>query len=264
MATRTARRTKGDGQMSLGAHLKELRRRLIGAAIAIIASSVAGFAFSTNIITALRHPICEVAKVNGTVAALYFTVVTQAFDLRMQIALTVGVVISSPVWLYQIWAFLVPGLVRKEKRSVVAFLGIAIPLFFGGCYAGWAVMPHIVQLMLGFVSPADNAFLDAKYYYDFVLKLLVATGVAFVLPVFLVMLNFVGVISGRAILRGWRVAILSICLFTAIATPAADIISMFLLAVPMVILYFLAVLVAHLHDRRVQRRNAELESSFLN
>lgn len=144
----------------------------------------------------------------------------------------------------------------------MGFLGAAIPLFLAGCAAGWLVMPHIVVLMLGFVDAADSALLDAKFYYDFVLKLMLATGVAFVLPVFIVLLNFVGVLSARSIIKGWRVAVLLICLFTAVATPAADVISMFLLAIPMVLLFFAAALVTHLHDRRVAKRNAELESSL--
>ena len=94
------------------------------------------------------------------------------------------------------------------------------------------------------------------------IKLVLAIGIAFVLPVFLVLLNFVGVLSAAAILKGWRIAILVICLFTAIATPAADIISMFLLAIPMVLLYFTAALVAWIHDRGVARRAADLEASI--
>jgi sec-independent protein translocase protein TatC len=104
--------------------------------------------------------------------------------------------------------------------------------------------------------------LDARTYYDFVIKLVLAVGIAFVLPVFLILLNFVGILSARSILRGWRVAILAIVLFTAIATPAADLISMFLLAIPMVVLYFAAALIAYLHDRRVAKRAQQLEISL--
>lgn len=240
--------------MSIGAHLVELRKRLLVAALAIIIASVGGFFLADFVVAALRAPIEEVAAAPGRRAGLNFTVVTQAFDLKIQIALTFGAVVSSPVWLYQVWAFFVPGLVRKEKQYAVGFLGSAIPLFFAGCAAGWFVMPHIVELMLSFVSNADNSLLDAKYYYDFVLKLLLATGIAFVLPVFLVLLNFVGVLSAKAILKGWRLAILLICLFTAIATPAADVLSMLLLAIPMVVLYFLAAGITYLNDRRRRRR----------
>ena len=101
--------------------------------------------------------------------------------------------ISSPIWLYQIFAFLVPGLTRSEKRYTFGFFFTAVPLFLAGCFAGWFVLPHIVELMTSFVPQQDASYFDAKYYLDFVLKLVLAIGIAFVLPVFLVLLNFVGV-----------------------------------------------------------------------
>jgi sec-independent protein translocase protein TatC len=248
--------------MSLGAHLAELKKRLLIATTAIAVCSVAGFFVSNAVIAAMRQPITTIAHTAGLRASINFATVTGAFDLRIQIAITVGIIVASPVWLYQVWAFVVPALVRKEKRYAFGFVGTALPLFVAGGLAGWWVMPHIVQLMLGFIAPQDSALVDAKYYYDFISKLLVATGLAFVLPVFLVLLNFVGVLSAKAILGGWRVAILVICLFTAIATPAADIFSMLLLAAPIIVLYFLAVGIAFLHDRRVQRRLANLETDL--
>jgi nucleoside-diphosphate-sugar epimerase len=128
--------------------------------------------------------------------------------------------------------------------------------------SGWFVLPHIVELMLGFTPAAAANFLDATTYYDFVLKLVLAVGVAFVLPVFLVLLNFVGVLSAAAIIKAWRVAILVIVLFTAIATPAADIVSMFVLAIPMVVLYFAAYGVAWLHDRRAAKRQLRIDAEL--
>jgi len=160
------------------------------------------------------------------------------------------------VWLYQIFAFLVPGLTRKEKRYTFGFFFSAVPLFFSGCATGWFILPHIVELMASFIPAESTSLFDARTYLDFVLKLVIASGIAFVLPVFLVLLNFVGVLSGRAILAGWRWAILAITIFTAIVTPAADVISMFLLAIPMIALYFIAVGIALLHDRRVAKRQA--------
>lgn len=244
--------------MSLGAHLRELRNRLIVCAATILVTAVGGFLIADRVIDLLRAPIATVAETSGRDAALNFETVTQAFDIKVQIALTLAIVVASPVWLYQIWAFVVPGLMKKEKRYAALFLATAVPLFLAGVSAGWYVMPHIVELMLGFAPAETLSNLGAKYYYDFILKLLLATGIAFVLPVFLVILNFVGVVSARAILKAWRVAILAIVLFTAIATPAADVFSMFLLAIPMVFLYFAAVGVAFLHDRRELRRQAAM------
>lgn len=251
-------RSKSGRPMPIASHLRELRRRLLISAVTILLAAVGGFLVSDRAIDLLRAPIATVAEASGRGAALNFDTVTQAFDIKVQIALTIAIVVASPVWLYQLWAFVLPALLKKEKRYAVGFLAVAVPLFLGGVAAGWYVMPHIVELMLGFAPAETLSNLGAKYYYDFVLKLLLATGIAFVLPVFLVVLNFLGVISGRAILKAWRVAILAIVLFTAIATPAADLFSMFLLAVPMVALYFIAVAVGMLHDRRVARRTALL------
>ena len=124
------------------------------------------------------------------------------------------------------------------------------------------MLPNIVRVMTGFIAPEDASIIEAKTYYDFVLKLVLAVGIAFVLPVFLVLLNFVGVVTAAQIVKGWRVAILVIALFTAIATPAADIFSMFLLMVPMIVLYFLAAGVAWLHDRRAAKRVAALDAEL--
>jgi sec-independent protein translocase protein TatC len=164
-------------------------------------------------------------------------------------------VVSSPVWLDQIFAFLVPGLNRRERKFTFAFFASAIPLFFAGCAAGWFVLPNIVKLMTSFVPEGGETLLTAKEYIDFVLKLVVAIGVAFVVPVFLVLLNFAGILSAAALIKSWRIAILVIVLFTAIATPSADVVSMFMLAIPMIALYFAAWFIAHLHDKRVERRN---------
>ncbi|MDQ0896072.1 sec-independent protein translocase protein TatC [Agromyces ramosus] len=243
-------------RMSLGQHLIELRKRLFISAIAIVVGMVAGWVLTDLFVwEAIQQPVQDVAEAQGTDTAIVFPTISSAFDLRLQIAFTIGLVISSPVWLYQIFAFLVPGLSHRERRFTFAFFATAIPLFFAGCAAGWFVLPNIVKLMVGFVPGDALSLLTAKEYIDFVLKLVVAIGVAFVVPVFIVLLNFAGVISAAAIIKSWRIAILVIVLFTAIATPSADVVSMFMLAIPMIALYFLAWFIAKLHDRRVERRN---------
>ncbi len=260
MAARVPRSRNPERTMSLGAHLVELRKRLFRAAIAVIVGAIIGWAINGLIWDQLRAPILVIA--NAHHASITFTTITSAFDLKIQIAIIAGIVISSPVWLYQLFAFFVPGLTRRERGYTLGFLLTAIPLFLAGCAAGWYVLPHIVELMATFVPPEDASLLDARYYLDFVLKLVVATGVAFVLPVFLVLLNFVGVLQGKTILKGWRWAVLAIVLFTAIATPAADVVSMFLLAIPMVVLYFSAVVVALWHDKIIARRVTTLEAGL--
>lgn len=267
--------------MSLGEHLVELRKRLGRAGLGIVLGTVVGWLLydvswvgrlldplfpgsadawrGRGVWSAISEPVFAVAEARGgdaTQVAINFGNITGAFDVQLQVSIVVGLILSSPVWLYQIFAFLVPGLTRREKRFTFGFFFSAVPLFFGGCAAGWLVLPHIVDILYSFVPTDATSLYDAKTYLDFVLKLLVATGIAFVLPVFLVLLNFAGVLRGQSILKGWRWAILAITLFTAIATPAADVISMFLLAIPMIALYFAAVGIAVLHDRRVDRQLA--------
>jgi sec-independent protein translocase protein TatC len=246
--------------MSLGEHLLELRKRLFISGIALVVGAVGGWLLTEFVWDALREPITQIAEARN--ATINYPGITTAFDIRLQLAVTIGLVIASPVWLYQIFAFLVPGLTSKEKRYTFGFFFSAVPLFLGGCATGWFVLPHIVELMASFVPQEDASIVDARIYFDFVLKLVIATGVAFVLPVFLVILNFLGVMTATSILKGWRVAILVITLFTAIVTPAADVLSMFLLAIPMVGLYFGAAGVAYLHDRRVAARNRQVEESL--
>jgi sec-independent protein translocase protein TatC len=261
VATRTGRwRNKSDERMSLGDHLRELRKRLVISAIAILLGAIAGFFLAPFVIDGLRVPINQIAENRN--AEIVYTTVTGAFDLRIAISVTIAIVIASPIWLYQVFAFLVPGLTSKEKRYTFGFFFSAVPLFLLGAAAGWFVFPHMVELLTSFSAEQEATYLDAKIYYDFVIKLVLAVGIAFVLPVFLVLLNFVGVLSAKAIIKGWRVAILCICLFTAIATPAADVVSMFLLAIPMVVLFFIAALIAHFHDRAKARREAEFEASI--
>jgi sec-independent protein translocase protein TatC len=266
MAAREPRSRNPERRMSLGQHLVELRKRLFRAALAVVAGTVAGwFLYDLGVWNLLSEPITSIAESRGDDAgtvALNFNNITGGFEIHMQVAIVIGIVISSPIWLYQLFAFFVPGLKSREKKYTFGFFFTAIPLFFAGCYAGWWVLPHIVELMATFVPAGSTSFYDTKYYLDFVLKLVLATGIAFVLPVFLVLLNFVGIIQGKTILKGWRWAILAIAVFTAFATPAADVVSMFLLAIPMVFLYFVAVFVALWHDRVVARRAEAFEASL--
>lgn len=252
-----------DRKMSLGAHLIELRKRLLISLAALVVGMVVSFIFTDAIISAMSEPIRIVAERRGedaqAIVQLMYSTVTGPFDMRLRIAFAVGIIISAPVWLWQIWAFLMPGLTRKEIRYTVGFVAAAVPLFFAGCYVGWWVMPHIVEIMASF-SPEGSANLyEGKYYYDFVFKLLLVVGVSFILPVFLVALNLAGIMTGKAILRGWRVAVLVAVVFAGIATPAADIVSMLLLAGILIVLFFAAAGLSALFDWRRRRRTvAEL------
>jgi sec-independent protein translocase protein TatC len=245
--------------MSLAGHLVELRRRLIISVIGVVLGMVVAFLVTDPVIHFITEPIRILDEQRGTetpFAQLVFSAVSSGFDLRMRIAFAIGLLFSAPIWLWQIWAFVMPGLTRKEIRYTAGFVGAAIPLFFAGAYVAVLVAPHVIEVMSTFVPDGGVNYFDARQYYDFIFKFVLVVGIAFVLPVFLVALNLAGVMTGRAILKGWRIAILIACLFAAITTPAADIFSMLLLAGILVVLYFAAALVSMLFDRRKRKRDA--------
>ena len=243
--------------MSLGAHLVELRKRLMYAALALLVGMVIAFIIADPVINLITEPIREIVEKRGdNLSALNFGTVTSSFDLRMRIAFSIGIFLSAPVWLWQIWAFIMPGLTRKEIRYTVSFVLAAVPLFFAGCYLGIVIMPHIIELMWSFTPEGGTNFYQAQEYYDFIFKLMIVIGVSFVLPVFLVALNVAGVMSGRAILKGWRWAIIIATVFAALATPAADVVSMLMLAGILIVLFFAAAGLSLLFDRRKRKRTA--------
>ncbi|TQK19474.1 sec-independent protein translocase protein TatC [Microbacterium sp. SLBN-154] len=245
--------------MSLSAHLLELRRRLMFAVIALVVGMVVAFIITDPIIYWITGPIRDIAATRGDdFSALNFTTVTSAFDMRMRIAFSIGLFLSAPVWLWQVWAFVMPGLTRKEIRYTIGFVAAAVPLFFLGCWVGVLIVPHVIDLMWGFTPEGGTNFYNAAEYYDFVFKLMIVIGVSFVLPVFLVALNLAGVMSGRAILKGWRAAVLIATVFAALATPAADVVSMLMLAGILVVLFFAAAGLSLLFDSRRSRRDAAL------
>lgn len=263
MAVRSRRKTNPEGKMSLGQHLVELRKRLMIAGVGIVAGTIGGWFLSQLVWDRLRAPILLIASAHHQ-ASINYPSITGAWDVRFQVAIMLGILISSPLWLYQIFAFLVPGLNGRERKYIFGFFFTAVPLFLGGAAIGWLVLPRIVNFMVSFVPGQDTSIIDAKYYLDFVIKLILAAGIAFVLPVFLVLLNFIGILSATTILKGWRWAVLAITVFTAIATPAADPLSMLLLALPMVALYFGAWGISALHDRAVARRSDALSAGLAN
>lgn len=249
--------TAGASRMPLSAHLREARRRLVRAAAALAVAAVIAFLLSDQVLDALRAPVLALAESRS--ASIAYSSVTGAFDLKLRIALFGGIALSSPVWLHQLFAYVAPALTGREKRWTFGFVAAVIPLFAAGAATGAFVFPRMVELLAGFASPEDSTLLEASGYVDFVMKLLLATGVAFTLPVFLVLLNLMGALPAATIARGWRVSVVAILVFSALVTPAADLLSMFLIAIPMTALFAASWLIAWLHDRRVARALAALD-----
>ena len=247
---------RGD-KMPLLDHVREFRDRLIRSSIAVLLGSIGGWVFYQEIIRLLTLPFCDLGSttspVNGKCGDLYVNGILGPFNLQVKIALLTGVIASAPVWIYQLWAFITPALHKKEKRVTITFVLIATPLFMTGAFLAYLILPHAVKVLLGFTPDNLGNLVRFDEYLDFVLRLILIFGLAFVLPLFLVALNLLGALSGRAILKPWRLAVFLCFLFTATFTPTPDPVTMTLLAIPLCLLYFLSGLVALLVDRRRDR-----------
>ncbi|HET9657168.1 MAG TPA: twin-arginine translocase subunit TatC [Kineosporiaceae bacterium] len=242
--------------MPLREHLRELRTRLIKSTLAVGAGGILGWFIYLPLIEALQRPFEKISQENGTLAKLNFADVASPFNLRLKIALYVGLVIASPVWLWQLWAFIVPGLTRKEKRYALGFVAVAFPLFLSGIGLAWMVLPNAIRFFSDLTPRGSAQLISADTYLTFVTRLMLAFGFAFLVPLLLVALNLLGVVRAQALLRSWRVAVFLCFLFAAVASPSPDAGSMIALAMPMVGLYFAAVGVAWLVDRRRDTRRA--------
>jgi len=245
---------KTDGRMSLGDHLRELRRRFVVAAGAIAVGSVLGWVEYGRLFDAIMAPLRTVARQRNGLVNINFGGITQPFTVQLQVALFVGVIAASPVWLYQVWGFIVPGLTKREKRTTVAFIGAAVPLFLLGCSFAVYAVPRAVEVLLGFTPTGAANLPDAALYLTFVTRFILAFGLAFLLPVFLVGLNVAHVLPARIMLKGWRIAVMLIFVFAAMMTPTPDAWTMLVLALPMVGFFYAAVGVSTLLDRRRARR----------
>lgn len=238
--------------MPLRDHLRELRRRIVLAAAGLLVGAVVGWLLYPPVIDALQAPLLSVDRAGPVV--LNFPGVATALDIRVKVSLFVGVILSSPWWLLQLWLFVTPGLTTRERRYTLGFVGAAAPLFLAGTWLAWVALPNAVPLLLEFTPDQGANVTDAQMYMSFVMRVLLAFGVAFVLPVLMVVLSFAGLVRASTWLRGWRWAVVLVFAFGAIASPTPDVVTMFMLALPMLALYFLAIGIAHLRERRTARR----------
>ncbi|MFI8488806.1 twin-arginine translocase subunit TatC [Streptomyces rubrogriseus] len=258
-----------EGRMPLAEHLRELRNRLAKALLAIVVVTVVAAFFYQWIINALTDPIlqsigCEKSFAElaqseaGSEPCAQITIngLLGPFTLALKVSLTAGVVLASPVWLYQLWAFVAPGLHRNEKKYAYAFVATGAPLFLAGAYFAYAVLPTSAKVLIEFTPNDVDNLLPLDELLDLVTRMVVVFGLSFELPLLLVMLNFTGVLTGKRMLGWWRAMIMGITLFAAIATPSTDPLTMIMLAGPIWILYFAAVTVSLLNDRRKARREA--------
>jgi sec-independent protein translocase protein TatC len=245
-------------RMPLAEHLRELRRRILISLGAIAVLAIVGAYAYQPIIDTLAAPVCDLpaARNAGQAACgiLYISGILGPLNLQLKVVLISGVVLAAPVWIYQAWAFIAPGLHRAERRKTLLFAALATPLFAAGGYFAYAILPIAVKFLIGLTPGALTNLVRFDEYLDFVLRMILLFGLAFELPVFLIALNLVGLVSGRAMIAKWRVAVLLIFVAAAVFTPTGDPLTMSLLAAPLCLLYIGAVAFALLHDRRVAKR----------
>ena len=237
------RRTRDpDGRMSLGEHFREFRRRALIAAIAIAIGAVVGWLKFDTVYQWMINPLLDAARhrhvPDSRVSTNFGRGVGDAFSIKLKVSVWLGFIIASPVWLWEIWAFLAPGLTRKEKRVGAAFILSAVPLFLLGCWVATRTIPNAVVFLISQTPSEGTNFIDAQTYIAFIIKFVLAFGLAFLLPVFLVGLNGIRVLPARVMLKGWRIAVMLIFVFAAVMSPSPDAWSMLALAFPMVALYF--------------------------
>jgi sec-independent protein translocase protein TatC len=253
-----------EGRMPLMEHIRELRNRLIKAVLGIIGGMVLGWFLYERAFNFIIGPYCRITIQHTTGCGgpdghpLVVTGVFDPFFVKLKVAFVVGLIVSSPIWFYQLWAFIAPGLYRREKRWAFGFVGAAVPLFVLGGLFAYLAMSRGLHFLLGLTPEGVKPLITIDTYFGYTMAMLLIFGIAFELPLVLVMLNMAGVVS-HAFIRKWRrVMIFLVFVFAGAATPSPDPFSMLLLAVPCVILVELAELFVWLNDRRRARREEAL------
>ncbi|OLT15928.1 twin arginine-targeting protein translocase TatC [Serinicoccus sp. CUA-874] len=244
--------------MALAEHFRELRNRLTISVLAIGVLSVVGWYWYDEIFSFVNAPIVNVARERGDdEVMLRFRNITEPFAMQLRVAVFSGILLASPIWLWQIWAFLLPGLTRPEKRIALSYFFISIPLFFAGAALAAFTFPRLVAILLSFTPVGAANLPDAQDFLTLWLYFMLAFGLAFLLPVVLVAANQIGVLSARMMLRSWRVVLFGILVFSAFMTPDPSAWTMLAMASPVFALYWCAVGVAFLMERRRAKKNPD-------
>ncbi|GAB3234064.1 twin-arginine translocase subunit TatC [Glycomyces halotolerans] len=247
-----------DGSMTLMEHLQDLRTRLMIAIIVVLLGTALAMVFSKTVIEFLAEPYCNAqgsgANVEDSEQVLCnFTLNSPVshIGLYLKVSLYMALVGTAPVWLYQLWAFIAPGLHRNERRYAYMFIGIAAPLFLAGAALAYFVVSHGIQFILLLQQDTGLAIaLNLENYINFYLAVMIVFGLGFEFPLIMLMLNVLGIVTAKRMLGWWRIVVFVSFLFTAVFTPTPDPFGMTALAICMLILYLGACGIAYLNDKR--------------
>ena len=256
-------RGSGDGAaMPLMDHLRELRTRLFKSFLAIAIGATVAWFFYNPIINRTIDPFCTATEQFRTQRELgpcnlIFDSVMGPFNLQLQVSIVVGMLVTSPVWLYQLWRFITPGLHRNERRWTLAFLFTSVPLFIGGMALAFLVLPKGIGILLQFAPDRVEPLIKVDAYLKFMIRTMLVFGIGFLLPLILVLLNLIGILPATTLRRTRNWTVVGIFIFAAVATPTGDPVTMLSVAVPMWLLYEGAVLFARINDKRKRSAGGE-------
>lgn len=250
--------------MPLMGHLRELRNRLTIAVLAILLGTIVGWIIYPEAFDFIKKPyvdgISPLLDREGFKAELVLNGgVGSAFSFRLKLSLAIGLVISSPLWMWQIWAFILPALHRNEKRWAALLAATGAPLFAGGVTVGYLVLPKGIEVLIGFAPESINVLLSLGDYLSFMIRTVLVFGVAAQIPLVVVMLNRLGIASSRQLAKARPWTVIGIFIFAAVATPSTDPLTMLFLAVPMTLLYLVSEVIAKLTDRKRKKVAAATE-----
>ncbi len=257
---RSKRRENPEGRMPLMEHLRELRNRVVKVALAVIVGAIVSYAFYQRIWDFIQRPYCQAVhgcKPNTLGHTLILNGVMDGFYLHIKVAVIAGLVITSPIWLYQLWAFVAPGLYAREKRWTYAFLGTAVPLFGLGCFFAFLAMSRGLKFFIGMSGGLTNLF-TADTYIAYWIAMIIGFGLCFEVPLFLVILNLARVVTHERFRKWRRLIIFLVFVFAGIASPSPDPLTMLLLGGVVVVLVEVAEVLIYLNDKRYARNHPDL------
>ncbi|MFI6503594.1 twin-arginine translocase subunit TatC [Nonomuraea typhae] len=242
-----------EGRMPLMDHLRELRNRVVISVLALAVATVVGLIFFDPVWKFMSEPYCSLEASKAVRPECTFAVrgVFESFFVNLKVAALVGVVASSPVWLFQVWRFVTPALYRNEKKHTVVFMSIAIPLFIGGAAFAYFLMDTGLGFLLSFMPASAVPLIEMDEYLSYWVIMLLVFGISFEVPLLMVFLNIIGVLPRATLAKHRRMIIFLLFVFSAVITPGGDIFTMLALSVPMVVLFGVAELVMFIRERRL-------------